>query len=166
MTSHQDRRKSLCRALNAVSQFSSGQFDEALDTFISLNINPAKVIALYPSSVSGRLSVSQQEWIPLFGGPKPKPMPKSSSASSDEAKRSSIFEEGQGQDDDDTASTEESGPSRGRSPPPGVSTGIGRSRWKPALDVFRPSGGRDSETASISSVKQRRPNGIFLLAPD
>lgn len=137
--------------------------------FINLNINPAKVIALYPSSVSGRLSVPQTEWIPLFGGPKPKPKPKykssSASASSDhhadEAKRSSIFEEGQGQEDEDGASTEESGPSRGRSPPPGGATSVSRSRWKPALDVFRPGGGRDSETASISSVKQRRPNGTY-----
>lgn len=167
---HQDRRKSLCQALHAVSQFSSAHFDEALDTFVTLNINPAKAIALYPSSVSGRLSVPQQEWIPLFGGPKSKPKRKSGSISvsassdhqTDEAKRSSIFEEGQ--EDEDGASTEDSGPSRGRSPPPGGSVPASRSRWKPALDVFRPGGGRDSETASISSVKQRRPNGNTLCS--
>jgi len=33
-------------------------------------MNPAKVVALYPPSVSGRLFVPSEEWIPLFGGPK------------------------------------------------------------------------------------------------
>ena len=32
--------------------------------------NPAKVVALYPESVAGRLAVPQEEWIPLFGGPR------------------------------------------------------------------------------------------------
>jgi Vam6/Vps39-like protein vacuolar protein sorting-associated protein 39 len=55
--------------LHAVSLFHSGKFDEAINVFIELDINPAKVVALYPQSVGGRLSVPQDRWIPLFGGP-------------------------------------------------------------------------------------------------
>jgi hypothetical protein len=55
--------------LNAVSQFQAAKFDEAIDTFIELDFNPAKVVALYPESVSGRLSVPRDGWICLYGGP-------------------------------------------------------------------------------------------------
>ncbi|TCD70216.1 Vacuolar morphoproteinsis protein 6 [Steccherinum ochraceum] len=65
-----EERTRLVRALHAVSQFRSGHYKDAIDLFIELNINPAKVVALYPESVAGRLSVPQSEWIPLFGGPK------------------------------------------------------------------------------------------------
>ncbi|KAJ7800623.1 vacuolar sorting protein 39 domain 1-domain-containing protein [Mycena olivaceomarginata] len=57
------------RGLLAVAQFRAGQFDPALKTFIALDVNPAKVIALYPVEVSGRLAVPQDAWISLFGGP-------------------------------------------------------------------------------------------------
>lgn len=50
---------------------------EAIKTFIDLDINPAKVIALYPEAIAGRLSVPRQKWIELYGGKPPK------SASSD-----------------------------------------------------------------------------------
>ncbi|KAF5392213.1 hypothetical protein D9757_001433 [Collybiopsis confluens] len=66
----QDNRKNQLRALNAVTEFKAGQFDKAIDTFTELNINPAKVVALYPESISGRLSAPHDEWIELFGGPK------------------------------------------------------------------------------------------------
>lgn len=55
--------------MNAVSQFREGKFDDAIDTFIDLDFNPAKVVALYPESVSGRLSVPKDQWIHLYGGP-------------------------------------------------------------------------------------------------
>jgi Vam6/Vps39-like protein vacuolar protein sorting-associated protein 39 len=42
-----------------------------VDAFIKLEVNPAKVVALYPPSIGGRLSVPEEEWIPLFGGPTP-----------------------------------------------------------------------------------------------
>ncbi|KAF7330251.1 Rab guanyl-nucleotide exchange factor [Mycena venus] len=64
-----EQRSTRIRGLNAVSQFRASQFDKAIDTFIALNINPAKVVALYPEAVAGRLSVPQDSWIPLFGGP-------------------------------------------------------------------------------------------------
>jgi hypothetical protein len=49
--------------------FSASQFDGAVNTFIELDVNPAKVVALYPETIAGRLSVLGMKWIPLFGGP-------------------------------------------------------------------------------------------------
>ncbi|KAF7312336.1 Rab guanyl-nucleotide exchange factor [Mycena indigotica] len=66
-----DQRVKLVRGLNAVSQFRAAQFDTAIDAFIDLEVNPAKVVALYPESVAGRLSVAQDQWISLYGGPPP-----------------------------------------------------------------------------------------------
>ena len=54
----QDQRTRI-RALDA-AQFRAAKFDAALDTFIELDFNPAKVVALYPESVAGRLSVPQE----------------------------------------------------------------------------------------------------------
>lgn len=65
----QDHRRDLIRALNAVSLFRAGKYADAMNAFIELNTNPAKVVALYPERVSGRLSVPQDDWIPLLGGP-------------------------------------------------------------------------------------------------
>lgn len=62
-------KRTLILALNAVSQFRSGKYDDAINTFLNLDINPAKVVALYPDKVAGRLAVKQEEWVPLFGGP-------------------------------------------------------------------------------------------------
>jgi hypothetical protein len=52
-----------------VSQFRLGKFDDAINSFIELDLNPAKVVALYPERIAGRLSVPPDDWIPLFGGP-------------------------------------------------------------------------------------------------
>lgn len=41
---------------------------ESIKTFIDLDINPAKVVALYPESIAGRLAVPRTKWIELFGG--------------------------------------------------------------------------------------------------
>ncbi|KAI5122751.1 hypothetical protein M0805_009834 [Coniferiporia weirii] len=65
-------RRAKIRALNAVSQFKKSDFDSAMNTFIALDTNPAKVVALFPESVAGRLHVPPERWIPLFGGPEPK----------------------------------------------------------------------------------------------
>ena len=62
-------RRTHIRALNAVSEFRASKFDSAIDTFLELDFNPAKVVALYPESVAGRLSVPPDGWIPLYGGP-------------------------------------------------------------------------------------------------
>jgi tetratricopeptide (TPR) repeat protein len=64
-----DQRRTQIRALHAVSQFRLGKFDDAINSFIELDLNPAKVVALYPERIAGRLSVPPDDWIPLFGGP-------------------------------------------------------------------------------------------------
>ncbi|OJA15792.1 hypothetical protein AZE42_13487 [Rhizopogon vesiculosus] len=64
-----DQGRTHVGALRAVSQFRLGKFDAAIDSFLELDLNPAKVLALYPVRVSGRLSVPADDWIPLFGGP-------------------------------------------------------------------------------------------------
>ncbi|KAG6810469.1 hypothetical protein H0H92_011733 [Tricholoma furcatifolium] len=66
-----DSRRTRIRALNAVADYREAKFDAAIDTFLELDFNPAKVVALYPEQVAGRLSVPNDEWIPLYGGPKP-----------------------------------------------------------------------------------------------
>ncbi|KAI0749541.1 vacuolar sorting protein 39 domain 1-domain-containing protein [Daedaleopsis nitida] len=66
-----ERKQHQIRALQAVDQFRNAKYDDAINAFIELDINPAKVVALYPESISGRLAVPQDEWVPLFGGPRP-----------------------------------------------------------------------------------------------
>ncbi|KAG8988797.1 Vacuolar morphogenesis protein 6, partial [Tulasnella sp. 427] len=63
-----EQRKAYIRGLHAVSTFSEGKYMEAIKTFIDLDINPAKVIALYPEAIAGRLSVPKEKWVELFGG--------------------------------------------------------------------------------------------------
>lgn len=65
-------RRTRILSLLAVSEFQSGNFDSALDRFQALESNPAKVVALYPETVSGRLHVESSRWISLFGGPEKK----------------------------------------------------------------------------------------------
>ena len=57
--------------MQAVSQFAEGQYDKAIDTFIELNVNPAKVVGLYPESIAGRLAVPKEKWFELHGGHAP-----------------------------------------------------------------------------------------------
>lgn len=51
--------------------FAEGKHDDAINAFLSLDTNPAKVIALYPDSVAGRLSTPKARWFELHGGPSP-----------------------------------------------------------------------------------------------
>lgn len=58
------------RSLDALTKFASHRWDEALDTWIELDVNPAKIVALYPAdTVSGRLHRDIDKWVELFGGP-------------------------------------------------------------------------------------------------
>lgn len=132
-----DKRTSLTKALDAVSQFRAGEFDRALDLFVKLNINPAKVISLYPESISGRLSVPHDQWIQMFGGPTPKAareaIPSSSSNSSEHG----------GDVEDPTGQTM------------GSTGKVGKS--KNPLEEIRASGFKDSDTASITSTGKKKP---------
>ncbi|CAH7687428.1 hypothetical protein BY996DRAFT_4635646 [Phakopsora pachyrhizi] len=56
------------QALCAVLKFSKHAHNQAMDCFISLSINPAKVIALYPRQISGKLARRREEWEHIFGG--------------------------------------------------------------------------------------------------
>jgi hypothetical protein len=142
LVSLKDRRTSLAKALDAVSQLRSGEFDRALDSFVTLNINPAKVISLYPESISGRLSVPREHWIQMFGGPTPKATrgdgPPSSSSSSEHG-----------------GDAEERGPSGPMAAPNAAKVG----KSKNSLDSTRSSGLKDPETASIISKKGKQRKG-------
>lgn len=140
--SFQDERRTQIRALNAVAQFREGKYDDAINTFLELDLNPAKVVALYPKRVAGRLSVPQNEWIPLFGGPA-NPIARTedatSTGSSDASKEGSkekLLE---------------------RSPSP---TGSLRLRSKTMFGSLLPSSLKDDDVASLSGRKRpKQPKG-------
>lgn len=133
-----DERCTRIRALNAVAQFRAGKYDDAINTFLELDLNPAKVVALYPERVAGRLSVPQDEWIPLFGGPAnptPKPEDSTSANSSDTSKEGSkekLIE---------------------RSPSP---TGSVRVRSKTMFGSLLPSAAKDDDVVSLSGRRKAK----------
>ncbi|TFK27815.1 hypothetical protein FA15DRAFT_666044 [Coprinopsis marcescibilis] len=134
-------RRTRIRALYAVSQFRSGKFDEAIDTFIELDFNPAKVVALYPEAVSGRLSVSQDKWIPLYGGPVP--------IDSDDSKSVASNESGK------AASSENASSGDPVEPPTTAGSFRNRLHLKTTFGLLIPGGGgRDDDTVSISSKRK------------
>jgi hypothetical protein len=138
----QPQRQSQVRALNAVALFRSGKFDDAINTFIELNINPAKVVALYPAKVTGRLSVPQKDWIPLFGGPTPAEE-SSSSGSSKEASRER--------------------PAKDLLDALAISTSTSISHKLKGLGSLIPSGsGKDDDVASISSKRKVGVHGMVI----
>ncbi|KAL4243247.1 Vam6/VPS39/TRAP1 family protein [Abortiporus biennis] len=141
-----EKRQKLVKALNAVSQFRSGQFADAITTFMDLNMNPAKVIALYPESVAGRLSVPQDDWIPLFGGPKKeRPAPSESKESVDS-------------EHDDGASTSTQGQGPNHSPPrPPSPQGSVRGMLKSGLDTIIASARKEDDASSIRSKRKEPP---------
>lgn len=62
-----DERRAHVQSLFALALFADERFDEAIEMFMELDTNPAKVIALYPAAVAGELSRSRDEWFPIFG---------------------------------------------------------------------------------------------------
>jgi len=145
-----------------VSQFRAAKFDEAIDTFIDLDFNPAKVVALYPESVASRLSVPQESWITLYGGPTP--------LDDEQSSLKTTSEQGHDTDtagaDKDPATDKDAAPAqRGHERAAAQildsmasTTGSVSGRLKrtglAGLGAFLPSGfGRDDDTASISSKK-------------
>ncbi|KAF8150879.1 hypothetical protein B0H34DRAFT_155040 [Crassisporium funariophilum] len=143
LLSDKGQRRIRIRALNAVSQFRASKFDTAIDTFNELDFNPAKVVALYPDSVAGRLSVSQDGWIPLYGGPAPveeDTAPSVASHESDKEKSSQSHERSATDIFDSIAS--------------GTGSVGGRLR-RTGLGMFLPAGQKDDDTASI--ITKRKP---------
>lgn len=144
----QEQRKIRIRALNAVSQFRAGKFDDAINTFIDLDFNPAKVVALYPDIVAGRLSVSPERWISLYGGP-----------GIDQDTEINSSNDGHG------SRSRERQPSgshlQERSPSP---TGSIRGRLRTGFSALLPSVVKDDDTASVSSTRPgRQPKGVLVL---
>ncbi|KAF8969138.1 vacuolar sorting protein 39 domain 1-domain-containing protein [Flammula alnicola] len=143
-----DQRRIRIRALNAVSQFRAAKFDDAIDAFIDLDFNPAKVVALYPEAVAGRLSVPHERWIPLYGGPAP-------IATEDD--RASTMSSHESEKDKDKASIH----AHERSPTElfdnmasGTGSVGGRLR-RTGLGMFMATGHKESDTASI--IAKRKP---------
>ncbi|KAJ6608678.1 hypothetical protein B0H10DRAFT_516741 [Mycena sp. CBHHK59/15] len=139
-----EQRTTRIRALNAISQFRASQFDLAIDTLIALDINPAKVVALYPEAVAGRLSVPQDSWIPLYGGPVHTAADDGSSSSTPSLTDSS-------KDSTDASHHERAITEALESSP---STGTIRGRLRTGLGVFLPSSQKDDDQASINSKKK------------
>jgi Vam6/Vps39-like protein vacuolar protein sorting-associated protein 39 len=150
LTPHiQDQRRTRIRALNAVAQFRAAEFDAAIDTFIELDFNPTKVVALYPESVAGRLSVPQEGWIPLYGGPSPVEEDHSSSEASQE---------------NDKARSSQEKPTI--DPPNSLTSGtgsIGGRLRKSGLGMFIASVNKDKDDDSASVNARRKPlHGMFF----
>jgi Vam6/Vps39-like protein vacuolar protein sorting-associated protein 39 len=141
-----DKRTSLTKALDAVSQFRAGEFDRALNLFVELNINPAKVVSLYPETISGRLSVPSDQWIQMFGGPTPKAAREAISSSSSGSSEHGDAEEPTGQTVGSTGK-------------------VGKP--KNPLEEIRASAFKDSDTVSMTSTgkkeKPRKGPHIVLL---
>ena len=96
-----------------MSEFRESEFDSAVDTFIELDLNPAKVVALYPELVAGRLAVPSERWIPLFGGPQPAMVESVSSPVAGTGEQDQVVVEGGGE-----SSPLDSGPGVGSVKPP------------------------------------------------
>ncbi|EGG11705.1 uncharacterized protein MELLADRAFT_90899 [Melampsora larici-populina 98AG31] len=68
-------REILIKRLNglcALLEFKNRNYNQSIDEFIKLNINPAKVVSLYDERISGKLYRSKEVWESLFGGRKMK----------------------------------------------------------------------------------------------
>jgi len=137
--------------LNTVSQFRASIFDAAIDTFIELDFNPAKVVALYPEAVSGRLFVPQERWIPRYGGPVPVDDDHAASESSHDSrsKPAGHVHEWTATEIFDTLAS-------------GGSGSVGGRLRRTGLGMFLPSGHQEDDTASISSKKKPTLHVVFV----
>lgn len=143
----------LIRTLNAVAQFRASQYKAAVDTFIELDINPAKVVALCPEIVAGRYAVHQEGWIPLFGGPPPPPVEDSASDTSRESSKDKGSQERPVTDLLDSLPI-----------PSGINAGTIRGRFRTGLGVLMASTtGKDDDAASVHSAQPKK--GIDGMSP-
>lgn len=65
-------RRTYIESLYAVSLFSKGQYSDAIDHFLELDTNPARVIALFPAFIAGPLATERSQWFEMFGAKKKK----------------------------------------------------------------------------------------------
>ncbi|KAJ3537551.1 hypothetical protein NM688_g6671 [Phlebia brevispora] len=142
-----ESRQRVVRALHAVSQFRSTQYTAAINAFLELNINPAKVVALYPENVSGRLAEPESEWIHLYGGPAPAKVEKSDSTQS-------ILEEATNHSQKADDEHEVTSPTSVISQRPPSPQGSVRGLIRTSLETIRPTVRRDDDTASVKAKKR------------
>ncbi|KAG8213472.1 hypothetical protein J3R82DRAFT_12007 [Butyriboletus roseoflavus] len=143
-------KRTLILALNAVSQFRAGKYDDAINSFLDLDVNPAKVVALYPDKVAGRLAVKQGEWIALFGGPVVQSKEPSGGGAEDAASTKSSEA---GSKDSAAGSKDKLPVTLSRSPSP---TGSVRGRTKTSFGALLPAAAssKEDDVASLSGKKK------------
>lgn len=124
--------------------FKDGKYDEAIDIFIELDTNPAQVVSLYPESIAGRLSTSEQDWIALFGGPKEEIPVIPERKSSEEVNTTEEHQKTEGGDQQALTSTS-------AAPALGPTASL-----KGYLPNLMRSAAKDDDTASISSRRSVR----------
>ena len=110
------------------------------------------MVALYPESVAGRLSVPQEGWIPLYGGPSPVEEDHVSAENSQESDKVAASQE------KITASQEK--PAADLDLPSGTGSVGGRFR-RTGLGMFMPSANKDDDTASVKA-KRKPLHGVFF----
>ncbi|KAF8604609.1 hypothetical protein BDV93DRAFT_537690 [Ceratobasidium sp. AG-I] len=152
------------QGLRAVQLFKEGTYEKAVEMFLELDTNPAKVIALYPETIAGRLSAPRERWIELFGG---EPPVKKEDPVDAEEKSVAIVE---GTDEDEAQKlaanvgvTPASPPPELFQSPPTTSSGL-TGRLKAGLGAV---GLRDSDTDSIREApiaKAKKSADDFTLS--
>ncbi|CAE6446777.1 unnamed protein product [Rhizoctonia solani] len=124
------------QGLRGVQLFQEGQYEQAVEIFLGLDMNPAKVIALYPDSISGRLAAPREKWIELFGGE----VEKVSETEEKEGEKSIAIVEGAEEEEVQKAVAAVgvgSPPTRSHSPPASIMSGVGiSSRLKAGLGAI------------------------------
>lgn len=156
-------KRTLILALNAMSQFRSGKYDDAINTFLDLDVNPAKVIALYPDKVAGRLAVKQDEWVALFGGPVAQSKEQSGAdIAGAEDTTSTKLSEG-GTKDSAAAGRDKLSMTISRSPSP---TGSVRARTKTSFGALLPTAAasKEDDVVSLSGKKKGKVVGTCCFA--
>ena len=152
-------KRTLILALNAVSKFRSGKYDDAINTFLDLDVNPAKVVALYPDKVAGRLAVKQEEWIGLFGGPVAQVKEQSGG---DIGGAEGVMSSEGGNKDSAAASKDRLQVTISRSPSP---TGSVRARTKTSFGALLPAAvSKEDDVASLSGKKKGKVVGAYFFA--
>lgn len=58
------------RTLHGLELFKMGKFEEAIDVFTELELNPCKVLCLFPKEISGDLCREKDSWEEIVGGRK------------------------------------------------------------------------------------------------
>ncbi|CAE6456533.1 unnamed protein product [Rhizoctonia solani] len=151
------------QGLRGVQLFQEGQYEQAIEMFLALDMNPAKVIALYPDSISGRLSAPREKWIELFGGE----VEKKEEKEEEGVEKSVAVVEGAEEEDVQKAVAAVgvgSPPTRSHSPPASIMSGGGiSSRLKAGLGAM---GVRD-DSESVKDVpvsKSKKGPDEFTLS--